>query len=67
MSYAMFDFYIEDHGHAGMEIDPGSFYVGFSFGLDAMFYLAYIDGEWVTERNKWLPEPKQEGHHEQVQ
>ncbi|WNV49554.1 hypothetical protein [Pseudomonas phage SAM2] len=61
MSYAMFDFQmIEERNTASMEVEPGSFYVGFSFGRYGLLSLTFIDGEWADEITPWIPEPKRE-------
>uniref|UniRef100_A0AB39AIC5 Uncharacterized protein n=1 Tax=Pseudomonas phage Baskent_P2_ICU TaxID=3235054 RepID=A0AB39AIC5_9CAUD len=50
MSYAMFDFQmIEERNTASMEVEPGSFYVGFSFGRYGLLSLTFIDGNGRTK------------------
>ncbi|MBI7739428.1 hypothetical protein JEV80_26530 [Pseudomonas aeruginosa] len=56
--HSMFDFEV-DFNSATMEIDPGSFYVGFGFGATALSVLIYVDGVWVSERTAWIPNPKE--------
>ncbi|QIQ67646.1 hypothetical protein H6S65_gp81 [Pseudomonas phage datas] len=63
----MFDFHFDGRDKASLEVDPGTFYVVFGFGQNALIWLTYIDGELSLDMNKWLPEPKQEDHNEQVQ
>ncbi|BBJ26758.1 hypothetical protein RVS57_006268 [Pseudomonas aeruginosa] len=60
--HSMFDFEVDFNSatnSATMEIDPGSFYVGFGFGAAALSVLIYVDGVWVSERTAWIPDPKE--------
>lgn len=60
--HSLFDFEVDCNSatnSATMEIDPGSFYVGFGFGATALSVLIYVDGVWVAERTPWIHDPKE--------
>lgn len=59
-AYELFAFDTKEPGSAVLELGP-NWFAGFSFGKDGLYYLGYVDGEWVTERMPWLPTPAKEG------
>ncbi|QEA09801.1 hypothetical protein PQC31_gp80 [Pseudomonas phage Iggy] len=59
-AYELFAFDTKESGSAVLELGP-NWLVGFSFGKEGLIYLAYIDGDWVTETTPWLPTPAREG------